>query len=70
MTLAAEEALEAVETPEGVELVDEIEPDLVAEGDPVLLRQVMIGLLEQRLRVHARAGHGYPSRLARGARTA
>jgi signal transduction histidine kinase/HAMP domain-containing protein len=45
VTLAAEEALEAVETPDGVELRDEVEPDLVAEGDPVLLRQVMIGLL-------------------------
>jgi signal transduction histidine kinase len=45
VTLAAEEALEAVETPEGVELRDEVEPDLVAEGDPVLVRQVMIGLL-------------------------
>jgi signal transduction histidine kinase len=45
VTLAAEEALEAVETPEGVELQGEIQPDLVAEGDPILLRQVMIGLL-------------------------
>jgi two-component system, OmpR family, phosphate regulon sensor histidine kinase PhoR len=45
VTLAAEEALEAVESPEGVELRDEIEPDLVAEGEPVLLRQVMLGLL-------------------------
>jgi signal transduction histidine kinase len=45
VTVAAEEALEAVETLEGVELLEEVEPDLVAEGDPVLLRQVMIGLL-------------------------
>jgi two-component system, OmpR family, phosphate regulon sensor histidine kinase PhoR len=45
VTLAAEEALEALETPDGVELREEVEPDLVAEGDPVLLRQVMIGLL-------------------------
>jgi two-component system, OmpR family, phosphate regulon sensor histidine kinase PhoR len=45
VTVAAEEALEAVENPQGVELRDEVEPDLVAEGDPVLLRQVMIGLL-------------------------
>jgi len=45
VTVAAEEALEAVEAPEGVEFVNEVEPDLVAEGDPVLLRQVMIGLL-------------------------
>jgi two-component system, OmpR family, phosphate regulon sensor histidine kinase PhoR len=45
VTIAAEESMEAVEVPEGVELRDEVEQDLVAEGDPVLLRQVMIGLL-------------------------
>jgi two-component system, OmpR family, phosphate regulon sensor histidine kinase PhoR len=45
VSLAAEEALDAVEAPEGVELKAEIAPDLVAEGEPVLLRQVMIGLL-------------------------
>ncbi|HEU4980487.1 MAG TPA: HAMP domain-containing sensor histidine kinase, partial [Solirubrobacterales bacterium] len=45
VSLAAEESIRAVETPERVELRTEIEPDLVAEGDPVLLRQVMIGLL-------------------------
>ena len=45
VTLSAEEAVEAVSAPEGVELRSEVDPDLVAEGDPVLLRQVMIGLL-------------------------
>jgi len=45
VSLAAEEAIRAIESPEGVELLDEIESDLVAEGDPVLVRQVMIGLL-------------------------
>jgi two-component system, OmpR family, phosphate regulon sensor histidine kinase PhoR len=45
VSVAAEEAVDAVEVPEGVELRDEVNPDLVAEGDPVLLRQVMIGLL-------------------------
>jgi signal transduction histidine kinase len=45
VSLAAEEAIEAVEAPDGVELRVEIAPDLVAEGEPVLLRQVMIGLL-------------------------
>jgi signal transduction histidine kinase len=45
VSLAAEEVLAAVEAPEGVELNAEIETDLVAEGEPVLLRQVMIGLL-------------------------
>ena len=45
VSVAARESVEAVEPPEGVELGHEIEPDLVAEGDPVLLRQVMVGLL-------------------------
>jgi signal transduction histidine kinase len=45
VSVAAKESVEAVEPPEGVELVNEIEPDLVAEGDPVLLRQVMVGLI-------------------------
>jgi signal transduction histidine kinase/HAMP domain-containing protein len=45
VSLAAEDALDAVVVPEGVELRSEIEPDLVAEGESVLLRQVMIGLL-------------------------
>jgi len=45
VTLAVEESAEAVEPPEGVDIRSEIEPDLVAEGDPVLIRQVMIGLL-------------------------
>jgi two-component system phosphate regulon sensor histidine kinase PhoR len=45
VNLAAEEAAEAVEPPEGVELTIETEPELVATGDPTLLRQVLIGLL-------------------------
>jgi two-component system, OmpR family, phosphate regulon sensor histidine kinase PhoR len=45
VSVAAEEAIEAVEVPEGVELRNQVKPDLVVEGDPVLLRQVMIGLL-------------------------
>jgi two-component system phosphate regulon sensor histidine kinase PhoR len=45
VSLAASESIEAVEAPEGVEVNSEIEPDLVAEGEPVLLRQVMLGLL-------------------------
>jgi signal transduction histidine kinase len=46
VTLAAEEAMEAVEPPEGVELRAEFDEDLVATGDPVLLRQVLLGLLQ------------------------
>ena len=43
--LAVEEAVSALERPRDVELHTEIEPDLVADADPVLLRQVLIGLL-------------------------
>jgi two-component system, OmpR family, phosphate regulon sensor histidine kinase PhoR len=45
VSLSAEEALEAIEPPDGIELHSEIDPELVAQGDPVLLRQVLIGLL-------------------------
>jgi signal transduction histidine kinase len=45
VTLAADEAIEAIEVPQGIELSSEIAPELVAEGDPGLLRQVLIGLL-------------------------
>jgi signal transduction histidine kinase len=45
VTLAAEEAAGIIEAPEGLELNVEVDPDLVAEGDPVLLRQVLVGLL-------------------------
>jgi two-component system OmpR family sensor kinase len=43
--IVAEEAAEAVAAPEGVEFKLEVEPELVAQGDRVLLRQVLIGLL-------------------------
>jgi signal transduction histidine kinase len=43
--LVVEEAAEAVAAPEGIEVVIDVGPDLAAEGDRVLLRQVLIGLL-------------------------
>ncbi len=43
--LAIDEATAALETPDGVDLKVEVSPDLVANADPVLLRQVLIGLL-------------------------
>ena len=43
--LVVEEAGEAVAAPEGIEVEVHHGPDLVAEGDRVLLRQVLIGLL-------------------------
>ena len=45
VNIAAEEAAEAVDVPEGLTLSVEAEPELVAAGDPTLLRQVLIGLL-------------------------
>lgn len=45
VSLAVEEAGDAVSVPDGLELDCEIESDLVGEGDPVLLRQVLVGLL-------------------------
>ena len=43
--IAIEEAAQAVAGPDGVEAVLDVEPDLAAQGDQVLLRQVLIGLL-------------------------
>jgi len=45
ISIAAQEGIDAIPAPEGVEVVNEVGPDLVGEGDPVLLRQVLIGLL-------------------------
>ncbi len=50
VSLAAEESVDTIEAPEGLKLVREIEPDVVAEGDPVLLRQVLVGLLSNACR--------------------
>jgi two-component system, OmpR family, sensor histidine kinase VicK len=43
--LAIEDAAAAVSPPDGIEVTFDVEPDLSAEGDPVLLRQVLVGLL-------------------------
>ena len=43
--IVVEEAAEAVAAPPGIEVEVEFENDLVAQGDRVLLRQVLIGLL-------------------------
>jgi signal transduction histidine kinase len=45
VAIAAEEASAAVSAPEGVALELDLEPELAAEGDAALLRQVLIGLL-------------------------
>jgi two-component system phosphate regulon sensor histidine kinase PhoR len=43
--IAAEEAASTVTPPDGIEFTLELDPDLAAQGDRVLLRQVLIGLL-------------------------
>ncbi|HKI65706.1 MAG TPA: ATP-binding protein [Solirubrobacterales bacterium] len=42
---AVRDTVAAVETPEHIELSTEVAADLVANGDPTLLRQVLVGLL-------------------------
>jgi len=42
---AVRDTVAAVETPEHIELGTEVAADLVAKGDPTLLRQVLVGLL-------------------------
>ena len=42
---AIRDAVESVEAPVGIKVRTEVEPDLGAEGDPTLLRQVLVGLL-------------------------
>jgi signal transduction histidine kinase len=43
--IVIDEAARAVSPPDGIALAVDVEPDLVAQGDAVLLRQVLIGLL-------------------------
>jgi two-component system sensor histidine kinase BaeS len=45
VAIAADEAVEVLTRPEGVAFEADVEKDLGAAGDPVLLRQVLIGLL-------------------------
>ena len=42
---AIRDAVEAIEAPVGIKIRTEVAPDLAAEGDPTLLRQVLVGLL-------------------------
>jgi signal transduction histidine kinase len=45
VSIVIDETVQAVAAPDGIELSTSCEPDLVAQGDGVLLRQVLIGLL-------------------------
>ncbi len=63
--MAVNESVAVVEAPEGIELVVEMAAELTAQADPVLLRQVLIGLLTNAFKhtappgtVTLRARHG------------
>jgi signal transduction histidine kinase len=43
--LVVQESVDTVRPPDGIDFRLELEPELAAQGDPVLLRQVLIGLL-------------------------
>lgn len=43
--VAVRDVVASVEVPQGIQLIEEVEPNLAAAGDPTLLRQVLIGLL-------------------------
>lgn len=45
VTAAARDVEAAVEVPQGLDLVLDVQQDLAAKGDPTLLRQVLIGLV-------------------------
>jgi signal transduction histidine kinase len=45
VSVAIRDVVEAAQAPRHVDLRIEVEPDLTAQGDPTLLRQVMVGLL-------------------------
>jgi signal transduction histidine kinase len=45
ISLAAEEAMQALVAPEGVHVELDVEPGVIAEGDPALVRQILICLL-------------------------
>ncbi|CAN5429396.1 sensory box histidine kinase PhoR [soil metagenome] len=45
VAIVVEEAAQSLSAPDGVNFQVEVEPDLAAEGDRVLLRQVIVGLL-------------------------
>jgi two-component system phosphate regulon sensor histidine kinase PhoR len=68
VSVAAAEALDAISAPDGVELRSKVEPDLVAEGEPVLLRQVLIGLLTNAC-THTQARGTVTLRASRGERS-
>ena len=67
---AVEDVVAAVEKPEGIELTVEVEENLAAQGDPTLLRQVLIGLLSNAYKNTPAPGSGDAARLRGGRRPA
>jgi signal transduction histidine kinase len=57
VAIACEEAAQAFVPPDGIGLELEVEPDLAAQGDRVLLRQVLIGLLGNAFKHTSAPGH-------------
>jgi signal transduction histidine kinase len=53
---AAADAVIAVGTESGIDMTVDVEPGLAAEGDPLLLRQVLIGLLSNATRHSTKPG--------------
>jgi two-component system sensor histidine kinase SenX3 len=50
VSAAASDAVASVQQQEGVDVTLDVEPDLAVDGDPILLRQVLIGLLGNAVR--------------------
>ncbi len=57
VAIACEEAAQAFVPPEGIGFELDVEPDLAAQGDRVLLRQVLIGLLGNAFKHSSAPGH-------------
>jgi signal transduction histidine kinase len=65
VAIAVEEAAQAVTAPEGINFQIDVESDLAAEGDRVLLRQVIVGLLTNAFK-HTNAPGAVTLRARRG----
>ena len=76
--IAAQEAIQALVTPEGVQVQLDLEPGVFADGDPALVRQILISLLTNAYKntppqgtvtLRARSGGSSPPRDSAGGLT-